>query len=278
MNITLQEYSNKADLLHQDLLSSDFLATKKILSELETYIKCIQSVSFKIAIIYNKFKTDIKNSNYGQLVEKDKKSDDDLQYISKNVSNTEVSPGIFVDTIVLKTVDQIPNSQLYWIESISQFAFKINNVLFRGNIGNIFEKLVYAYGYIKCKDANKCKHILKKRKCRYYHDPLELYNDTKISIKNGEQYIKNFSQSSWLYTSDSRKKKNMNMRRIGNRNTLSTDLEILKMDSNKHIDVDNLLNQSMHDLLTILCMDKYNLIPADSIVPIKQKNIGKLVI
>ncbi len=318
MDVTLREYAAKADEIHKKLNTSDIISAKNYLLELEAYIRQIQSVSYKMALIYNTYKPEIKLSKHTNLIDD---SDDNRPKASDHIhllrETTPASPrylaapNIYINAQEVETLGHVPNTPIYWVKGIGQFAVKINNVMLRGNIGDIFRNLEYAHGYKKCKNANSCKYILKQRKCKYYHDlaaglpklmptadpigPVSVSVSVSVSASqnnegkkrrrtrsggnsSGEtfplptlQYVRNFTSSSWMYTDEPKNAKNINMRHVGNRSSLSNDLEILKMDSNKHTEVDNYLSQGMHDLLVILCMGQYGLIPDAPIVSMRPK-------
>jgi hypothetical protein len=160
-----------------------------------------------------------------------------------------------INVTELDSIDDIPNSYVYWINNIQQFAIRINGILFRGNIGNIFNissNTEQYNGVEKCCRKNNCKSLLTKQGCKFYHDPLDLLEGPQKISEYPAQTVRNWSNSSWLYTPDFIKHNNMHMRHIGNRNTLKTDLFILK-NSIKYDDlIDKYKSQTMHDILVML--------------------------
>ena len=152
----------------------------------------------------------------------------------------------------------IPNTKLYWVDDIKQFAVRINNVIVRGNIGNIFPKDISNKNLIKCQNGSKCINMIKNNMCSYLHDPIEMKD-----IINQSQIIRNYTNSSWMYASNSIDRKNRQMRHIGNRSSLNHDIEKMSKRDKKSIDneIDMIINQVMHDLLILMALKSKELIP-----------------
>ena len=175
--------------------------------------------------------------------------------------------------ISIDNINEIPDIPIYYIKELNQYAIKINGVLYRGNIGNIYNKydivnkhsndnnIKNVLHIIPCKHKNKCNTLLNKSHiCKFYHDILDVYNLYKDSKISEEKYIlyknthKNFINTNWLYTNNPKNDKNKNIRHFGSNNELKYDIEIIKLDhinnSEKNIDyIENFKSQLIHDIL-----------------------------
>lgn len=280
MDITLSEYLEKADSIHDAIINKhDFINLKKIknrLYELESYVKQIQSVSYRIAQIYNICKKEY-NQNSVLLGDSIKLKTIDL-FPEKNTwvslsripkeNSKPLVPGVMVNVKTVETCDEIPNTPLYWVNSLNQFAVHVNGIIFRGNIGNIFVKNRddgESGNFTKnCKHGNKCTFLLNNKKCKFYHDPmdvLELYEEGKIKRETFDMYkniYKNFNNSSWIYTNDMASAKNKMMRFVGNRNTLRTDMIYAKHGNAEW--VDEYKSQTFHDFLVTMALGQNGMI------------------
>lgn len=280
MDITLKQFIEKADGIHDEIINKNhFLNTTKTknqLYELESYIKQIQTISHRIAQIYNVCKDKLENGfvihrgvtlkNVDPFPEKNNWS-----YITKipDKESQILAPNIKINVKHVKTCDEIPNMPLYWVSSINQFALHVNGVIFRGNIGNIFVRnhktSSNGHGIKKCKHGNKCTFLLGGKRCRFFHDPYdvyELFTQGKITDDILAMYkimYRNYSSSSWLYTDDAPKKKNSSMRFVGSRNTLNNDIDMSRYRAGNW--VDNYQNQMFHDFLVLMAINQKNLMP-----------------
>jgi hypothetical protein len=139
--------------------------------------------------------------------------------IPRPISVTEFAPGIeAIGVTTVNTLDDIPDVRLFWVSSIHQFAIRICGLVIRGNIGEIYQTLRNnrnVRNTIQCRHGKQCRII---GRCGYYHDPVDIPED----MRSGE--IRNYTNGSWVYTSESLNEKNRMMRHIGNRSTLSTDM------------------------------------------------------
>lgn len=264
MDTTLREYLDSADLIHNLLINNGaFIDINKInnkLCELESYIKQIQGVSFRIAHIYNNCKKSTKRiiinkpfSSSLNPLPKNRDWTNMYKYINnldKLDNIKEIAPEINIKIQPIDNIDDLPNTQLYWVKSLNQFAFCIGGVVFRGNIGNIYTKNQNKNKifYEKCKYGNSCQLT----KCKYYHDPLLLKNN-----QNAENAIRNFNNSSWLYSNNIHSK---TLRVFGNRQTLKSDLTLIREAHYKDDMIDRYLSQTMHDILVSLAVNQCNLI------------------
>lgn len=267
MNITLAQYEVILDDIHRKMNISNIFELKSHLESIETMINNIQEVSCKMAKIYNMYidriidnrAVSIQTKLNNELVVKHNRD-----YVNIDIKRgkkkhihepklTIVAPGVQVNAMHVDTLEHVPNTNLYYVDDIRQFVVKINNVCFRGNIGSIFKKSKDAHGIKSCK-YSKCNK--KKRRCKYYHDPIDNFANSSICSKQPQ--IKNFVNSEWLYTSEPINRKNIYMRHIGNRNSLSNDIEVIKLDINHKNEEDNpvsrFLNQVTHDILVMIAI------------------------
>ena len=154
---------------------------------------------------------------------------------------------------------------LIWIPEINQYSIQINDIILRGNVGNIYDKRmlrnegVKAHQVMICKKGNGCENILSNQYCKFWHDPVELLNLKNNKIITDEfynttiKYTRNFSNTSWIYTSDKRTIPR-NMRCIGSKDMLNNDIALFKASKNVYMNqIQDFKHQVMHDIL-VLCM------------------------
>jgi hypothetical protein len=277
MDITLKQFLEQADETHNLVinthqhLNADQIKNK--LYELESYIKQIQTVSHRIAKIYNVckkkyndnlFLKNLELQNIDPFPEKNSWS-----YLNRIPSSgKDLAPNIKVNARVVESCEDIPNTPLYWVKSLNQFAIHVNGVVLRGNIGNIYsnhsKNSEYGTNIKRCKHQNKCTFLLSGKKCRYYHEINDVYNlflQKKISKNVYDVYLsmfRNYTNISWLYTNDVFKKQNKMMRFVGSRNTLKCDLDASKYRSKEWSSVYQ--GQMFHDFLIVMAMNQSGLI------------------
>lgn len=273
MDLTLRQYSESCDKLHNALNIIDPTKISNILYELESYVMNLQSVAFKAAKLYNKYKRFLSNNSLflprEEVFIDIKPSENDcsiLERVVVNNSNTKVlAPNIHINTISVKSEDMIPNVNLYYLEDCEQFAIKINNILLKGHIGEIFTKTMRNITNVKKCDFSNCKNS----KCKYYHEPDSSTlnsHETKSSQKPLTNIqplripIKNFTNCNWLYTKELKTSKNIYMRHFGNRSTLSSDLDILKLDATRDSEIDQFKTTLFHDILVLIAINQKGLI------------------
>jgi hypothetical protein len=190
-----------------------------------------------------------------------------------NLIKVNVANNININAKVVNNINDIPNMPLYWIQNINQFGIKINNTVFKGNIGNIYNKKHIQSGInvnqtIICKYGNKCNSLINNKICKFYHDPsdlLILLKNNSINKITYNTYIKlkrNFINTSWIHTEMPIINKNINMRHFGSRNTLNYDFDLIQIENNKSnkINIQNIRHQCIHDILVILCLKSVNII------------------
>jgi hypothetical protein len=306
MDYSLRFYQDKVNEIHKMMINNICSLSqrdiKKYLLDIEETIEFLNLVVFDIADKYNSCKRMLyiigrnvaenrEDDERKKLTKKENITDVMRQTISiKEASNNEryldelkngfitreLSPQINCAVKYAKTTDDIPNNYIYWIDDIEQFGIKINNILLRGNIGNIYagnsdnQRNDKKINITKCKNVLCSKMILSNKEhfCDFYHNPLdiiELYhkgfidkNDLKRILEHNN--IRNYPNNSWLYTDGLRNTKNKHLRHVGNRASLLSDLDLLKYSNNRKKEVEKYMDQTMHDILVVLAMNQKKLI------------------
>ena len=126
-----------------------------------------------------------------------------MQYgLNKKLSTSRLlAHEISTNVRIVDNINEVPNIPLYWVSNIGQYAIQVNGVLFRGNIGNIYNKTnsrtdKSTNQTVICKYGNKCKNILDESGCVFYHDQLDLlllYDNNQISQEFFEIWANLFS-------------------------------------------------------------------------------------
>ena len=204
-----------------------------------------------------------------------------------------------IKKISINNIDNIPNIPIYYIEELNQYAIKINGILYRGNIGNIYSKISInciknqdlketggdddssnikkkktIKQIVTCKYKNKCYNLLHISKiCNFYHDIKDLYELLQNNIISIEKYnlykntYKNFIDTNWIYTNKNKNDKNKNVRHFGSYENLLYDMQILQIDkvnqtnNSKNIpEIENFKSQLIHDILIGNELSKNNLL------------------
>ena len=280
MDLTLKQIIEKVDDIHIQVNKLDivmnFNKIKAYLLELKNLEKQIGAVYMKVSnishICCNKKNTciDVKNTN-------ETYSDNDWTYLNR--SNTpyslskNIANNIAINVKIVKNINEIPNTPLYWVSELNQFAFHINGVILRGNIGNIYNQThiksnISTNQTIICNHRNECKNLQMDKVCKFYHDPIELLSALDEKIITKETFIKykslsrNFINTSWLYTDLPHHKKNIMMRHFGSKNTLKHEFDLMKISNSKinEMLIDNYRQQTIHDLLVILGLNQCGLL------------------
>lgn len=242
MDITLNNYIKRANEIE--------ILDKKEKNEINLMIHYLEKTLLYIKLKYeNTINTDKYEKNINIATS---------SHVIKNCSYTSLyinSPNII---------------NLYYIDELKQYSIKINNLILRGNLGNIYDKKILQNDNIKahqvmcCQYRNKCNNILNEQYCKYFHDPLDLFllkNSKTISEKfylECIKYVRNFSNTSWLYTPD--KPMSKNVRLIGSKSTLANDTKLVKISQNYKDSIENMKMQVMHDLLVLLSLTESNIV------------------
>jgi len=268
MERTLKYYLDETNRFHKKMMSGTIMLDpreiKMMLNRIAFNIRQIQSVSHRMAYIYNVSQRRMSQVSYQikdeikQLKYETYPKQDDWRQLQKapGKSKKKVAPGVEMNVEVVDDLNDIPDTPLYWVNSLQQFALSINGTVLRGNIGNVYEKntALGMFNIKECRNYEKC--MMKKRRCKYFHDPLKL-KKMEAEMKDP---IRNFTNNSWLFTTSPKNAKNTNLRHIGNRNTLGNDLYLMRYDKTYPDEVSTRFYQTMHDLLILLTLDQYNLL------------------
>jgi hypothetical protein len=287
MDLTLKQYITKSDDIHRKLESVDnlihFNEMKKYISELESLVKQLQIVSMKITNIHNICKNKYKQRLLAfkqkiNTIDIDvKPGANDWAYINRSINKNSIThmlaPDINVNIKTVKSLDEIPNTPMYWVSDIQQFAMHLNGVIFRGNIGNIYDKHNIQTNSninqtIICSYGNSCQKILHGEPCKFYHDPVDLHKvmtEKKISRETYFAYCnkhRNFVNTSWVYTDIQHNQKNKSMRHFGSRNTLNHEFNLMRLNNSNsnEINISNYRHQCMHDILVIFGLNQCGLL------------------
>jgi len=290
MNFSLNQILDIANEIHGKVLNeknyitvSDYINS---IHHLRAYIEQIKSITRRIEAIHrtclNKIQEYVdQNTLIQETYEKEVNFKGNIkewgEKMLKNVSRgkkimgnystigtvsgcTEINliPDIYITAKIVKNLNEIPNINLYWVNG--QFAIRINNILIKGNMGNIYtkdkmNKITKVKNIKKCILGPECKKIIENKECSFYHDNM-VNTDHNKSFLIDKNNIRNFTNSSWMYSSESFNKNNKYMRHIGNRNTLDHDIDRLLRCDKKIIDneIDTRVNQIMHDILILMAL------------------------
>ena len=284
MDKTLRELVYICDEIHRKIDSIDpasfYINAKEVkndMSQLESIYKQTQSINLKISNIYNICNNKCKTITHRYTK---KKQVNKIPWATLNKKQTNLSISkpltheIAVNVKVVDDISEVPNIPLCWVKNINQFAMQINGIMFRGNIGNIYNKTDINTNKptnqtVICKHGNKCKNILNEKGGGFYHDQLDLLNlqtEGKISTEFfniSKKKYRNFLNTSWLHTDMQYSAKNTSMRHFGSRNTLKYELDIMKLNNSKNTELsfNNFRQQCMHDLLVIMSLNQCNILP-----------------
>lgn len=154
----------------------------------------------------------------------------------------KITPSLGLPAVKVVNLSGVKSDgELYYVESIGQFAFKLCGVLFRGNIGILFTDN-NGESHKKVRDCKYPKTCLKGDNCDYYHDPLFTYGSTDK---------RNFIASNFTYVSPDNRRSRYIGKRFGSLDHLDTD--IININSEE---VQRYLDMSMHDILCSLLLAK----------------------
>lgn len=256
MNISLDDYIKRS----REILNEKTNKISLLDNEYCHMISFLESTLAEVKLNYEKFKNI------------EKKESSVTEHTAENTLEINNSKLLNLTDFIDKKDDS--SAKMHWIPEINQYYLKINDLVLRGNIGNIYDKKILqndkinAHQVAICMHGKFCQDILNERYCKFYHDPMDLY-DLKIMNKISEEYYKNhirtytrnFSNTSWLYNSNNRTFLVDNIRNIGSKSALVNDISILKQLTNKYRSyiIDNMKHQVMHDILVLLVLSENNL-------------------
>jgi hypothetical protein len=225
----------------------------------------LQNTKIRFNLLNMKKEHDIMLNNIKHIYESLLKNDN----IIKNLIFDDDKSDLINNTILCKNYDisNIINNNIYYIQDINQYCIKINNMILRGNIGNIYMKQMLTQNNLItnifiCNKFNECKNILNNEVCKFYHDPLELLKLKDKNIISDAFYkkqisnTKNFINTSWMYYNSFKNKRNKHMRNFGSKAYLKYDIDYMKISKDKSImmDIENFKLQVMHDILILLSL------------------------
>lgn len=182
-------------------------------------------------------------------------------YTKNNTLKMELFDSNKSNIIKVNAITDIPETSLYWIESLQQFAINIGGMVLRGNIGNIYNsnrinRNSSIGNVIYCKHKNSCDSLLSGKVCKYYHDPVDLLNLKISGLINTiqleqQRQPRNFINTSWIYTEYPEQHSNSNMRHFGSLDTLNHSIQLIKLQpsSRNNIKCKNYADQCIHDIL-----------------------------
>lgn len=274
MDLTLKQIIGKIDDIHCQINNLDptieYVKIKAYLLELQNIEKKLSSVYLKASNVYKICSNTTKSEQFNAF-------NNSWTYLNRVITpfapSKQISCKIPLNVKIVNNINSIPNTPLYWVENINQFAIHINGVIFRGNVGNIYnqshiKKNTPTNQTIICKHNNKCKTLLSNKLCKCYHDPMDILKLVKKKQITRETYeiykntTRNFINTSWLYTEMAYNKKNIMMRHFGSKNTLKHECDLIKIDNSKinEIIIDNYRHQTMHDILVIMGLNQNGLL------------------
>lgn len=244
----------QADCLHRETLNDSKNNSKisQYIVNFHQLIRTLQSITKHIVNINNTFasienKTKLNNNKKYQEV--NPKNEDNSVIIAKfSTENKLILSNIYLPTITVKKLTDIPVSRLYYVEELNEYAFNINGINMNGNLCDISEYESPKSAH--CRYMHKCKNM---KKCQYYHSPIDYINSgMEISTET-----RCFTVGSWIYNKN---KNNKFARHIGSKSNLEFDLQRLKkIDLNTEIY--NRKQQMVHDLLIYLILHANNMTP-----------------
>lgn len=271
LHLTLNQVNKKICEIYDQFEENNDLQNNK------QYILELHQLEQSIEKIYNKI-SNIKQICMNKYISKGyNESDNNKKHLWNPVSmlyeTHDIAKNVKVHTKTVDNIYEMRKCDLYWVKNINQFAININGVIFRGNVGNIYNKDTIQSNSnvnqtIICKNKNKCKTLLNGKVCKFYHDPLDLVcllHKKEITQEIFDLYKsqnRNFINTTWLYTDLPFNKKNINMRHFGSQDLLSNEFELLKINNpniKKHM-IENYQHQTIHDMLVILGLHDNKLI------------------
>ncbi len=243
MSLNLLEIVEKADDIHHLIINGESKDPDSDLKYIAEKIKEIQSVVYQLANIYNSCKYITKNKNVPNILPSlDEWTRVSGKYNSPKLVSRESAPKMIVKSCDVDDIKDVPNTNLYFVRNIGQFALRINNVVFRGNVGDIFAHVFGAKKTAKLRQVTHCNNYSKCVRngvlCNFYHDPLKLL---VLSSKKFETQRRNFTNSSWLYAPTKE-----GCRSLGNGSSAHTDINLPQHDEQLFRD------QCIHQLLLAL--------------------------
>ena len=271
MDCSLRRFFQQADAVHEYLekfctaLSADQIELKVI--ELQASIKALQAVSCQLANISNIAnrvvlrKRRTKRATMAEVVQNSVRKyidpyplDNDVGTLrSLNpIESKELFKKISVPVCIVETAKEIPITHLYYINELKQFAFNIEGIVIRGNLGNIVD--YQTENSAECEYGINCKSFTNGVDCPYYHDPSNFIH-YKLPVPDK---IRNFTIGSWIY-SKKKTPKTYFTRHIGSKDRMLYDLNTLKSVQYRE-EISNREGQLVHDLLIYMTLNAKGLL------------------
>ena len=176
-----------------------------------------------------------------------------MQLVTPDQKYEKVAPGVQIPVIMVDTIEDLPNYNMFFIKEFAQFAIKINGQVLRGNVGHIYTHSKQCKqikrNTIKCIYNSGCDYI-DTNDCSFYHDVLDYGKytpDVLAQRKTQNIHVRNYRSQNWIYTSEPQNSKNNYMKHIGSEDKLSADISLV---SESEIDI--LKDMLMHDILVSL--------------------------
>lgn len=259
MDKTLREYLQFADNAHEYVdkfgiaLSIDEL--NNYVTNLHISIKNIQSVAKRIADVSNIINQLLlyKNKNKSKKIKIENietyptENDHAVLRMKYPEESKEIINKVHIPVKIVENINEIPVNNIYYINSLKQYAINISGITIKGNLGKIVE---YQSEFTtRCEYGIKCKSFDRNEICKYYHDP----EDYLALNKPVPDIPRNYTAGSWIYTKNKKSQKTYFARHIGNKDTLLYDIYTLKKMQYRE-EIYNREGQLIHDLLIYLIL------------------------
>jgi hypothetical protein len=258
MDTTLREYLKQADDIH-NFVEKFYIAIpvyqlENKINQIHISIKNIQAVSKRLADTANII------TRLTHMKKKEIKTIDPYPYENDHAvlrtlysdDKKEIVDNVKIPIKKVEFIKDLPIHNLYYVDSLKQYAININGIVIKGNLGNIVN---YRDKYSsRCEYGVHCKSFKNKKECNYYHDPEDyLYHKQPVP-----EIVRNYTAGSWIYCN----KKNINTyytRHIGSKDKILYDLALLK--KTQYIEEVSIREgQLIHDLLIYLILNQEGLL------------------
>ena len=277
MDLTLKQIIDRTDEIHRQVDRLDNSSNiYELIKDLDLMFRQLKSVGSKVSNIYNICNNKHKTITREYKKEEKTKPDENWTCINRQINSYtthgNLTKNIKINVKIISDIGEIPNMPLYWVSNINQFAIQLNGVIFRGNIGNIYnsndikmDTKLENNQIVICKYGSNCKNIADGKICKFFHDPLDLLQLVNAGKMTAELYniykekIRNFVNTSWIYTEFPNNYNNSSMRHFGSRNVLHHELDLMKLNNN-YKEIDNFRHQCIHDILVVMGLNQYGLV------------------
>lgn len=270
MDITLREYLTLADEAHDYVdkygigLSVQKLEEK--INNIQASIKNIQSVAKRMADVSNIINQNILhrkaiisskiNNKITNIIDPYPTEYDHatirIMYPKKEESKVLVND-ICIPVKIVDTISEIPIGNIYYVNSLKQYALNISGMIIKGDLANMVEYQTEKSA--RCEYGVECKSFKKNKICKYYHESEDYL---KLGLPIPDDNIRNFTTGSYVYSKNKRPKTYFT-RHIGSKDCLLHDLEKLKRVQFRE-EVSNREGQLIHDLLIYMILHNRGLV------------------